>query len=261
MHLIIGLGPIGGNVGANLIDKGHGVRLRPGHPACRPVGGGNRIRALRLRLGEDRLAHGRVGARRRTAREPGGRRDAIAAGGDRPAAERLHQHHPLPTDARKITSSAPENWRVFEAPVSGGPQGARSGSLTIVLAGPQPTDAEASLLADESGHLFHLDSYGQPATVKLLNNTLATYNLAATARMLNLAAEHDVPAQKFIDVVAVSTGRSWMSDNLVDVQYDLLLKDVGLLRDELGELPVLDLAGNVEEQILTARKNLESAGS
>ena len=94
-----------------------------------------------------------------------------------------------PTDARNITSSAPENWRVFESPVSGGPQGARSRSLTIFLAGPEPTDAEARLLADESGHVFHLDSYGQPATVKLLNNTLATYNLAATAHMLNLAAE------------------------------------------------------------------------
>lgn len=55
-----------------------------------------------------------------------------------------------PTAARKITSSAPENWCAFESPVSDGPQGAREGSVTILLAGPEPTDAEASLLADES---------------------------------------------------------------------------------------------------------------
>lgn len=97
--------------------------------------------------------------------------------------------------------------------------------------------------------------------MKLLNNTLATYNLAATARMLNLTAEHEVPAQMLADVVAVSTGRSWMSNNLVDVQYDLLLKNVQLLRDDLGELPVLDLAEGVEQQILQARKHLESDGS
>ena len=104
--------------------------------------------------------------------------------------------------------------------------------MTIFLAGPEPIDAEAALLNDESGNLFHLDAYGQPALVKLLNNTLATYNLAATARMLNLAVAHGVPAQTMSDVVAVPTGRSWMSDNLVDVQYDLLLKDGALMRTE-----------------------------
>jgi putative dehydrogenase len=77
--------------------------------------------------------------------------------------------------------------------------------------------------------------------VKLLNNALATYNLAATARLLNLAAEHGVPTKDLFEVIGVSTGQSWMSDNLIDVQYDLLLKDVGLLRGELGSLPAADL--------------------
>ena len=89
-----------------------------------------------------------------------------------------------------------------------------------------------------------------------MNNTLATYNLADNAHMLHLAAERGVPAGTLADVLAVSTGRSWMSDNLVDVQYDLLLKDVGLLRGELGALPVLDLDEEVEESILRARRNL-----
>lgn len=51
----------------------------------------------------------------------------------------------------------------------------------------------------------------------------------------------------------MSTGKSWMSDNLVDVQYDLLLKDVGLLRGELGSLPSGDLNDEVEQAILQAR--------
>ena len=33
---------------------------------------------------------------------------------------------------------------LFEAPVSGGPQGAREGSMTILLDGPATTDAETS---------------------------------------------------------------------------------------------------------------------
>jgi hypothetical protein len=86
--------------------------------------------------------------------------------------------------------------------------------------------------------------------VKLLNNALATYNLAATARMLNLAAAHGVPAKDLFEVIGVSTGQNWMSDNFIDVQYDLLRKDVGLLRDEIGSLPAADLNDEVEQAIL-----------
>jgi len=89
--------------------------------------------------------------------------------------------------------------------------------------------------------------------VKLLNNALATYNLAATARMLTLAEHLGTPAKGLFDVIAVSTGQSWMSDNLVDVQYDLLLKDVGLLRGEIGALPAGGLDDDVEQAILQAR--------
>ena len=94
--------------------------------------------------------------------------------------------------------------------------------------------------------------------MKLLNNALATYNLAATARMLNLAAQLGVPATNLFEVIGVSTGRSWMSDNLIDVQYDLLLKDVGLLRGEIGSLPSGSLDDDVEQAILDARALLST---
>jgi putative dehydrogenase len=104
---------------------------------------------------------------------------------------------------------------------------------------------------------FRMEAYGQPALVKLLNNALATYNLAPTARMLNLAAEHGVPAKDLFEAIGVSTGRR-MSDNFIDVQYDLLLKDVGLLRGEIGSLPAADLNDEVEQAILQARALLGS---
>lgn len=258
MHLIIGLGPIGGNIGAHLAELGQKVY-------------GNDFNADRVREWSEET------------RSPAGT-DLAAI--DWPSVESVHiavrladqvssvfqtlQKHtarPLtvfvhttlaPKDARKIFSSAPGSWRAFEAPVSGGPQGARQGSMTIFLAGPATSDAEDKLLADISGRIFRMKSYGQPALVKLLNNALATYNLAATARMLNLAAEHGVPAKELFEVIGVSTGRSWMSDNLIDVQYDLLLKDVGLLRGELGSLPTADLDDEVEQAILQARALLGS---
>ena len=65
-----------------------------------------------------------------------------------------------------------------------------------------------------------------------------------------------MPAKNLFEVIGVSTGQSWMSDNLIDVQYDLLLKDVGLLRGELGSLPTGDLNEDVEQAILQARTAL-----
>lgn len=71
--------------------------------------------------------------------------------------------------------------------------------------------------------------------------------------MLNLAAEHGVPAKDLFEAISVSTGRSWMSDNFIDVQYDLLLKEVGLLPGEIGSLPAVGLNDEVEQAILHAR--------
>jgi len=44
-----------------------------------------------------------------------------------------------------------------------------------------------------------------------------------------------------------------VDDNVIDVRYDLLLKDVGLLRGEIGSLPAADLNDEVEQAILEAR--------
>lgn len=87
------------------------------------------------------------------------------------------------------------------------------------------------------------------------------YNLAATARMLNLATQLGVPAKGLFEVIGVSTGQSWMGYNLTDVQYDLLLKDVGLLHGEIGSLPAADLDDGVEQAILQARALLGSDSS
>ena len=258
MHLMIGLGPIGGNIGAHLAQLGQQVygydfnaeRVSEWSEENKSLAGSDMAAIdwstvdsvhIAVRLADQVLS-------------------VFEALKDHTAqALTVVVHTTLaPDDARKIMSSAPENWRVFEAPVSGGPQGARQGTMTIFLAGPANNAAEDRLLADISGRVFRMESYGQPALVKLLNNTLATYNLAATAQMLNLGEQLGVPAASLLEVIGVSTGHSWMSDNLVDVQYDLLLKDVGLLRGEIGALPAVDLGDDVEQAILQARKLLGS---
>ncbi|MGW4332379.1 NAD(P)-binding domain-containing protein [Rhodococcus koreensis] len=253
MHLIIGLGPIGGNIGAHLAQLGREVygydfdaeRVREWSEQNRSPAGSD-LAAL------DWPSVDSVHVAVRLADQVSSVFAALREHTTRPLTVFVHTTL-APEDARKIMPSAPDGWRVFEAPVSGGPQGARRGSMTIFLAGPDATPAEDRLLGDISGRVFRMESYGQPALVKLLNNALATYNLAATARMLDLAENLGTPAAGLLEVIGVSTGQSWMSDNLVDVQYDLLLKDVELLRGEIGALPSGDLDDSVEQAILRAR--------
>ena len=258
MRLIIGLGPIGGNVGARLAEQGHEVygydlspdRVREWSEETKSQAGSDlsvvdwpSVDSVHVAV---RLAD-QVSSVLESLQNHTGR------------ALTVFVHTTLaPEDARKIFATAPNSWRVFEAPVSGGPAGARQGSMTIFLGGPPTTEAEDKLLSDISGRVFPTQSYGQPALVKLLNNALATYNLAATARMLTLGAQLGVPAKNLFEVIGVSTGRSWMSDNLIDVQYDLLLKDVGLLRGEIGSLPAASLDDDVEKAILQARALLST---
>lgn len=253
MHLIIGLGPIGGNIGAHLAEMRRDVygydfdteRLRSWSVENNSPAGSD-LAELDWQTVES--VHIAV----RLADQVVSVFEALKDHTARPLTIFIHTTL-APGDARRIVASAPASWRVFEAPVSGGAQGARRGSMTIFLGGPATTEAEDRLLANISGRIFRMESYGQPALVKLLNNTLATYNLASTARMLILAEQLGMPAKKLFEVVGVSTGQSWVGDNFEEVAFDLLLKDVGLLRGEIGALPAGNLNGDVAQEILDAR--------
>ena len=67
-----------------------------------------------------------------------------------------------------------------------------------------------------------------------------------------------MPAKNLFEVIGVSTGRSWMSDNLIDVQYDLLLKDVACSAAKSVHFPPQSLDDDVEKAILQARALLST---
>ncbi|MGV9867702.1 NAD(P)-dependent oxidoreductase [Rhodococcus koreensis] len=254
MYMIFGLGPIGANIGERLAELGrkvYGFDLAPDRTqdwaAATRAPAGSDLDAI------DWPAVDTVIVAVRTA-------DQVTS-----VFESLEKHcseTPLTVmvvttlaadDARRLFSSTPESWRVFEAPVSGGPHGAREGTMTVFLSGPACTPAEEVLLADISGRVFRMHNHGDAATVKLLNNTLGTFNLLSTAHMLALAEDLGIRANEFFEVIRVSSGRSWMSDNFIDVQDDLLLKDVELLRSEIGALPTTDFDAAAAQSIQDAR--------
>ena len=146
MRLIVGLGPIGGNVGANLAQRGHDVygydfdseRVREWSTETTSPAGSD-LPAVDWSTIES--VHIAV----RLADQVTSVFTALKEQTSEPLTVYVHTTL-APTDARNIMGSAPTGWRVFEAPVSGGPQGARNGTMTVFLAGPSGQSADDALL-------------------------------------------------------------------------------------------------------------------
>ncbi len=135
MHLVIGLGAIGGNIGAHFAELGQKVygfdfnadSVRKWSEETKSPAGSD-LAAV------DWPSVDSVHIVVRLADQVSSVFASLQENTARPLTVFVHTTL-APIDARKIFSSAPGSWRAFEAPVSGGPHGARQGSMTIFLGG------------------------------------------------------------------------------------------------------------------------------
>jgi 3-hydroxyisobutyrate dehydrogenase len=167
-----------------------------------------------------------------------------------------------PAASRRIASRLAARGIAFaDAPVSGGTNGAEAGTLTIMVGADQATFARARpILALMGSRIAHLGPVGAGHAVKAVNNALLAVNILAVGEGLAALVKAGVPARAALEVVNVSSGRSFVSETLVPervltgawprtFRLALLEKDVGIARDLLRETgvegPVIDLAGEL----------------
>jgi 3-hydroxyisobutyrate dehydrogenase len=143
--------------------------------------------------------------------------------------------------ARGLGRFAAQPWRLIELPVSGGESGARAGSLTVMAAGPLAASDCEHLLSTSANEVLDFAEFGDPTLAKLLNNVSAAYTALSYAEMMLLADGMGMEPRRLAEVLRTSSGGSWMGDHFVNLVDDLLGKDVALLRQELGTLPVVSL--------------------
>ena len=103
----------------------------------------------------------------------------------------------------------------IDAPMSGGPQRARSGQMSLMVAcRAELFERERPLLGQMAARLFHVgERPGDGARTKLVNNLLAAVNLAAAAEALALAERLGLEAATTLGVIAESSGASWIGQD------------------------------------------------
>ena len=132
---------------------------------------------------------------------------------------------------------------VIDAPMSGGPARAQAGTMSLMVACDAAVFAKhADVLNVLSNKIFRISNRpGDGAKTKLVNNLLAGINLVGAAEVLALAERMGLSAQTTLDVMAQSSGQSWigsdrmtraLADNLTPLAHmSLLTKDTRLACD------------------------------
>jgi 2-hydroxy-3-oxopropionate reductase len=119
-----------------------------------------------------------------------------------------------PSSARRFAQqSEAHGVSYLDAPVSGGQQGAESGTLSCMIGGPAAiVDALRDLLAAFCRTVTHVGEVGAGQTVKACNQVAAAGALLGVADAISLARSQGVDPDVMREVLLGGTGRSFVLD-------------------------------------------------
>ncbi|GAC1406239.1 MAG: 2-hydroxy-3-oxopropionate reductase [Ktedonobacteraceae bacterium] len=155
-----------------------------------------------------------------------------------------------PQMSRKLAEAAKEKSVHFlDAPVSGGSQGAVTGTLTIMVGGEQEIFEKALPVLENMGkkeNIFYVGPVGSGEVIKLVNNLLCGTIAASISEALVLGVKAGADVETMAKVIGVSSGASWQLSNQFPIRAfngsfqpgfmtDLLHKDLGLALDLASE--------------------------
>ena len=127
------------------------------------------------------------------------------------------------------------NFKLIDAAVSGGPMGAKAGTLSIMTSGPDDLVKSFRPYFDAMGsNIFYFGpEVGNSQTVKLINNSLLGIHMVALAEGFKLGKQYNLPEDEVLNLLKVSTGDSWVARNWKDISewtadtaLSVLLKDL-----------------------------------
>jgi 2-hydroxy-3-oxopropionate reductase len=157
----------------------------------------------------------------------------------------------------------------IDAPVSGGPLGAKNRTLSIMAGGDGAAFEKARpYLAAMGSTITHVGESGAGQTVKLCNQLICGINIQAICEALALGRAAGIDLAQLRSVLMGGSAASWMLDKLGEqmiegdpapgFRIDLMLKDLRLVAQQAQETNVpLPATAFVTTQYLEARAHGE----
>lgn len=152
-----------------------------------------------------------------------------------------------PDDARAVAAAAAERGITWlDAPVSGGVGGAKAGTLTFIVGGPEAGFDKARPVLEAMGkNIFHAGDSGAGQVAKICNNMLLGILMSGTAEALALGVKNGMDPAVLSEIMKQSSGGNWalnvynpwpgvMEGSAASRDYqggfltDLMAKDLGL---------------------------------
>jgi L-threonate 2-dehydrogenase len=214
---IIGVGNMGGGMAANLLARGWAVCAHDIDDAAQQA---------MVRLGASACASpGELASQcdvavvcvvdaQQTQEVLFGRQGAAAAMEPGQAVMLCPTIAPADTEsfARRLSSMG---IAAIDAPMSGGPDRARDGTMSLMVACEDAVFGRYSaLIGALSSKVFRISQRpGDGARTKLVNNLLAGINLVGAAEVLALAGRMGLDAAATLDVIEQSSGQSWIGSD------------------------------------------------
>ena len=141
---------------------------------------------------------------------------------------------------------------MLDAPVSGGPKGAITGTMAMVIGGDAKDLARAEpVLAAMTAKRVHVGDIGAGHVAKIANNLFAAAHLLIAGEVTRMAAKAGVPTEQLLQGINAGSGRSFVTEHsyptwIMNDKFDsgftmkLMRKDVRLSQDLIAAL-ALDL--------------------
>lgn len=160
---------------------------------------------------------------------------------------------------------------LLDAPVSGGPIGAKNAALSIMVGGEAAAFERARpYFAALGTTITHVGASGAGQTVKLCNQLICGINIQAICEALALGRASGVDLEQLRQVLLGGSAASWMLDKLgpamiagdasAGFRIDLMLKDLRLVQEQAQALSVpLPATALVTSQYVEARAHGEGS--
>ena len=129
-----------------------------------------------------------------------------------------------------------------DAPVSGGPGAAESGTLAIMAGGPDAAIARIAPVMAQLGQMTHMGGVGAGQATKLVNQTVVLTNYCVLAEALRLGEAYGVDTRKIAQALAPGHAGSNLMPVLLPRMIEQDFAPRGYVRQVLKDLEMLQAA-------------------